>query len=173
MPVHHDRAAAIIEAWGKERPDLDTSSVEVITRVWQLAKVFGDRRREMLRAHALEPALLDLLGTLRRSGEPYALTTRELAAHSGVTTAAISQRLSRAEQRGWIQRRPGDKRTVIVALTQSGLTVIDTAAAGIFTHDDTLLAALDEPQQRTLADLLGILVRDLDDRTTLPPLGAD
>src|SRR5689334_14987242 len=106
MSTETDRAGWIEAAWRRERPDLDPSSIAVITRIWHLAKVFADERRRLLAALDLDPALLDLLGTLRRSGAPYMLTTRELAEHPLVTPAAISQRLTRAERAGWVIRTP-------------------------------------------------------------------
>ncbi|KGM03341.1 MarR family transcriptional regulator, partial [Cellulomonas cellasea] len=104
-----DRTRDIEDAWRRERPDLDPASVRVVTRVWHLAALFSADRRRLLDARGLDSALLDLLGTLRRAGSPYALSTRELAERSRVTPAAISQRLTRAERRGWVTREPAGR----------------------------------------------------------------
>lgn len=158
-----DRAAAIEAAWHRERPDLDASSVRVVTRVWHLAALLTGHRRRLLHARGLDPALLDLLGTLRRAGEPGALTTRELAARSLVTPAAISQRLTRAEQRGWVTReRATTGRRVLVRLTDAGRETIDGTAGAIFAQERELLAGLPDADRATLAGLLGQLIADVE-----------
>lgn len=159
MTSEVDRAQAIMNAWRRERPDLDPSSVAVITRIWQLAKVLGDDRRRLLASLDVEPALVDLLGTLRRAGDPYTLSTRELAERALVTPAAISQRLARAEQHGWVTRERVANRTVLVRLTGKGRDVIDHIAGEIFNHEDQLLCVLALDQRRELADHLERLVQ--------------
>lgn len=157
-----DRAAAIEAAWLRERPDLDASSVRVVTRVWHLAALLSGHRRRLLHARGLDPALLDLLGTLRRAGDPWALTTRDLAERSLVTPAAISQRLTRAEQRGWVTREPAATgRQVLVRLTDAGRETIDATAGAIFAQERDLLAGLPDAERDTLAGLLGRLIADV------------
>lgn len=173
MTSSTDRAGRIQEQWERERPDLDASSIGVVTRIWQLAKVFGERRRELLRSHDIEPALMDLLGTLRRSGEPYALTTRQLAERSMVTPAAISQRLSRAEKQGWVARAPGGDRTTLVTLLPAGKSKVDATAGAIFEADTHLLAALDASERDRLAALLEALGASIDPGGPLPHVGDD
>src|SRR5699024_5583694 len=137
-----DRAATIMRQWQRERPDLDPASVGVVSRVWQLARIFSTHRRSLLTDLGIDSALLDLLGTLRRSGHPYRLTTRELAQAAGVTPAAISQRLTRAEQRGWVHRVPAPGRRVEVHLTEPGRAMADEFAGAVFEADEALVAHL-------------------------------
>lgn len=171
MSTSPDRAAWIEAAWRRERPDLDPSSVAVITRIWHLAKVFADERRRLLATLDIDPALLDLLGTLRRIGEPYTLTTRELAEHTLVTAAAISQRLTRAERHGWVTREPGEGRRVLVHLTAAGRELVDHVASHIFDRDNELLAVLPPGQRRDLAGHLERLVRAVAGPGPMPPVG--
>ncbi|WP_161605949.1 MarR family winged helix-turn-helix transcriptional regulator [Microlunatus speluncae] len=168
---NHDRADKIIAAWQRTRPDLDPSSVAIVTRVWQLARVFGAERRRLLAGEGIDPALMDLLGALRRQDPPHALTTRELAELEGITPAAISQRLSRAEQKGWITRDPQGDRSVLVTLTDAGQAVADGVAAAIFDHDDTLLAVLDPAARRQLAELLRTMCLHLTGDTPVDHVG--
>lgn len=156
-----DRAAMIETQWRRERPDLDPSSIGVITRIWHLGKVFSANRRELLASLGIDTALMDLLGTLRRSGDPYRLSTRELAEASVVSPAAISQRLARAEQRGWVRREPGPARSVDVQLTEEGKQITDEFAGAIFTSDEAMLGGLSAQDRGELTRLLAVLSRSL------------
>ncbi|GAA1719105.1 MarR family winged helix-turn-helix transcriptional regulator [Brachybacterium phenoliresistens] len=171
--AEQDRADEIMEAWRRERPDLDPASVGIVTRIWHLAKVLGDHRRRLLAAQGLDPAMMDLLGALRRSGTPHALSTRALAAREGVTPAAISQRIARAEGLGWITRSPGRSRSVIVTLTPQGQEVVDRTAGAIFAQDDELLSGLPEGRREELAAHLRALCLELDPGTPLEHVGRE
>jgi DNA-binding MarR family transcriptional regulator len=168
-----DRAGHIEAAWRRERPDLDPSSVGIVTRIWHLAKIFGDERRRLLTQLGIEPALLDLLGTLRREGEPYSLSTRQLAERTLVTPAAISQRLSRAEHHGWITREPGPDRSTIVRLTAAGRQRVDEIAGRIFEHENGLLDSLGPAERRRLARQLEQLVLAVAPPGAIDPVGAE
>lgn len=170
MPSAQDRAGQIEQAWRRERPDLDPSAVGIVTRIWHLAKVFSDERRRLLAAEDIDPASMDLLGALRRSGPPYALTTRELARQTLVTPAAVSQRLTRAEQRGWVTREPGEHRAVLVRLTDSGQHRVDDIAGRIFQREAELLAGISSAQRSVLARELRRLLHSLDDDRAGQPL---
>ncbi|MEV4087399.1 MarR family transcriptional regulator, partial [Nonomuraea fuscirosea] len=90
--------AEIAVAWQRERPGTPTDSIEIVTPIWRLAKMFADDRARVLRAAGIDAATLDLLSVIRRSGPPYRLSTRHLAARNLVTAGAISQRVARAER---------------------------------------------------------------------------
>ncbi len=161
-----DRAAVIMDQWRTERPDLDSSSIGVITRIWQIGQICAARRRDLLSDLDIDTALMDLLGTLRRSGAPYSLSTRELAQATGVTPAAISQRLTRAQERGWVTREQLARRAVQVHLTEDGRRTVDNFAGAIFEADDDLLAVLQPEEREALTELLTTMVRRLTEDAT-------
>lgn len=146
----------IAAAWQRERPGLPTSSIAVVTPIWRLAKLFADDRRRVLRDVGVDPATLDLLGVLRRSGPPYQLTTRELTARSLVSAGAISQRLARAQRAGLIERNSSEihRRAVAVTLTAHGHHMIERAVDQVLTREASLLDELDPTDRQALADLL-------------------
>lgn len=152
-------ASEIAAAWHREIPDLPTSSIEVITPLWQAAKRLADDRRRTLAKMGVEPSTLDLLSTLRRAGPPYELTSRQLTERSMVTAGAISQRLARAESAGWITRSPStaSRRAVAVALTAAGHTLIEKTVRELLTHEEMLVADLTDNERRTLNRLLNKL----------------
>lgn len=146
----------IAAAWQRERPGVPTTSIEIVTRIWRLAKLLADDRRRVMHAAGINAATLDLLGVLRRSGPPYRLTTRELTALSLVSAGAISQRLAKAEAAGLVERSRSDdhRRAIAVSLTQAGHALIERAADAVLTREASLVDGLSASQRRALADLL-------------------
>ncbi|SOE14377.1 DNA-binding transcriptional regulator, MarR family [Streptomyces sp. 2323.1] len=152
----------IAAAWERERPGIPVTSIGIVTPIWQLAKLLGDDRRRVLAGAGVDPATLDLLSVLRRSGEPYTLTTRELSRRSLVTAGAISQRVARAEREGLVTRRPGEgrPRTVLVALTPAGHELIEATVDQVLGREAELVGGLTPEQQEQLAGLLRLLLQD-------------
>lgn len=161
-----DPVEAIAAAWQRERPGTPVSSIGVVTPLWRLAKLFGDDRRRVLARAGVDTATLDLLSMLRRAGEPYALTTRELAERSMITAGAISQRVARAEREGLVTRRPGAarRRSVLVELTAEGHTLVESTVDQVLTREADLLTGLTAEQQNQLAGLLRVLLQDVQQR---------
>ena len=153
-------------AWLRERPGTPVASIGVITRIWRVAKLLQDDRRRTLARLGVDTPTLDLLGTLRRAGPPYRLTPGELARATLVTPAAVSQRLARAEARGLVRRdRSGpDGRSVTVALTPAGHTLVERTVDELLTHEEALLSALTGGQREELAGLLRLLLANLTGR---------
>jgi len=150
---------AIAAAWERELPGVPVSSIGVITPLWRVAKTLADDRRRTLHRIGIDPATLDLLSTLRRSGEPWALTTKELAAQTLVTAGAISQRVARAEREGLVTRAPSDagRRAVAVTLTAAGHELVERAVRDLLTHEEELVGGLTAEDRQTLAGLLARL----------------
>ncbi|PXX58178.1 DNA-binding MarR family transcriptional regulator [Nocardia tenerifensis] len=159
----NDPVDAIALAWHRERPGTPVDGIGVVTRIWQLAKAFGDDRRRVLAAAGADTATLDLLSILRRSGPPYSLTTRELKEHTMLTAGAISQRVARAEAEGLVTRAPlGDgSRSVAVTLTPAGHDLVEQLVDQVLGRESDLLSSLTPAQQADLTTLLRILHQDL------------
>jgi DNA-binding MarR family transcriptional regulator len=165
--IQGDPVDAIAAAWQRELPGVPTHSIGIVTRIWQIAKTLGDDRARLLRDHHADTATLDLLSTLRRQGEPYRMTTRELAAASLITAGAITQRVDRAEAQGLVTRsaRP-NSRTVDIELSPLGRATIDSLVTAVLTRECELLADLPAQQhdqlENTLRELLAHLTKTLD-----------
>ena len=113
-----DAVDAVALAWLRERPGTPVEGIGIVTRLWMCAKLLGEDRRRVLASAGADTATLDLLSVLRRSGEPYQLTTRQITEQTGVTAGAISQRLARAENAGLVERSASEgSRIVLVTLT--------------------------------------------------------
>ncbi|CAL9433776.1 MarR family winged helix-turn-helix transcriptional regulator [Streptomyces sp. enrichment culture] len=166
-------AAEIAEAWRRERPGTPTESIEIVTPIWWLGKLFTDDRNGALREAGIDAATLDLLSVIRRSGPPYALSTRELARRTLVTAGAISQRVARAERDGYVRRTPGTtgRRTVLVELTDSGHALIERSVDTVLGREAALVTSLSAPERAQFIALLDKLLTDVRARTGAEPRG--
>src|SRR6185312_941630 len=68
-----DEVDRIVEAWVSQRPDLDFSPLEVLSRVDRLSRHLDRARRDAFRRSELEPWEWDVLSALRRAGDPFQL----------------------------------------------------------------------------------------------------
>lgn len=164
-------AAAIAEAWQRERPGTPTDSIGIVTPLWRLAKLFADDRRRLLTELGIDSATLDLLSVLRRAGTPYELNTRQLAERTLVTAGAISQRVGRAEQAGLVERRTetDGSRAVIVSLTKSGHALIERTVDQVLTRESELVSSLTATERDLLAGKLQSLLDDVTGRVRSDP----
>jgi DNA-binding MarR family transcriptional regulator len=160
-----DEVDSLIEAWERERPDLQYDSLAVLSRVSRLARHLDRARKATFAAHDLEPFEFDVLTALRRAGAPYELSPGALITLTLVTSGTMTNRLDRLEQRRLVTRRrdPEDGRGVRVRLTAKGRTRVDTAFTELLQRENELLAGLSERQRQALAAAL---------RTVLAPFDA-
>jgi DNA-binding MarR family transcriptional regulator len=169
--VEQDQVDRIVEAWRRERPDLDTAPMEVLSRVSRLARHLDRRRREAFAqvrvdGVGLEPWEFDVLAALRRAGPPYELSPSDLLAQTLVTSGTMTTRVEKLAARGLVQRsrrETGDRRGVRVALTDAGRAAADSALEALLGHEHELLRGLPDRDREQLAALLRMLVLPFDD----------
>jgi len=151
-----DEVDRIVDAWRRERPDLDVEPLTVFSRVSRLARHLDRARRGAFARHDLETWEFDVLSALRRSGEPYRLSPGTLVAQTLVTSGTMTNRIDRLEQRGFVERHrsPDDRRGVLVQLTPDGLARVDAAMSDLLDVESRVLGALAPAERPQLADLL-------------------
>jgi len=151
-----DPVDAIVEQWAAVRPDLDTAAMEVFGRIFRLSRAMGDRMEKAYVPYGISRGEFDVLATLRRAGEPYTLSPRELSATLMLTTGGMTGRLDKLERAGLLRRSPDphDRRGLQVTLTEKGLTLIDEAVGSGLTTQTAALSGLTPEQSTQLADLL-------------------
>ena len=159
-----DETDSLLEAWGRERPDLDISPLAVLSRVTRLARHLDRERRSAFAEHGLEAYEFDVLSALRRTGAPYELTPGQLVRQTLVGSGTTTNRLDRLESRGLIDRRPDpeDGRVRRVRLTDRGRDRVDAAIVDLLDRERRLLAGLSEPERNTLARLLRSVLVNFD-----------
>jgi DNA-binding MarR family transcriptional regulator len=161
-----DETDSLLEAWRRERPDLDLAPLAVLSRVTRLARHLDRERRAAFAEHGLEAYEFDVLSALRRAGRPYELTPGGLVRQTLVGSGTTTNRLDRLESRGLIDRRPDpeDGRVRRVRLTDRGRDRVDAAVADLLGRERRLLGGLSEPDRNTLAGLLRSVLVNFDSR---------
>jgi DNA-binding MarR family transcriptional regulator len=159
-----DAVDRVIAQWDAVRPDLDNSPIGVIGRVSRLSRLIDRRLGENFARFGIENWMYDVLATLRRSGEPYELTAGDLVRQTMVTTGAITNRIDRLVERGYVERAGAeDRRKVIVRLTARGRELVDDVVGDHLATEREVLAALSPRQQAELATVLRTLLVGLGD----------
>jgi len=156
----HDEVDRLVAAWARERPDLDTSPLLVLSRVSRLAHHLERARAEAFAATELVQWEFDVLAALRRSGAPHALSPSSLTAATLVTSGTMTTRIDRLAARGLVERHPdpADRRGVLVQLTDEGARRVDAALADLLVRERSVLDALSPAQAEQLAALLRALL---------------
>jgi DNA-binding MarR family transcriptional regulator len=157
-----DEVDALLDAWRRERPDLDLRPMEVLSRISRLAHHLDRRRASAFGSHGLEPWEFDVLAALRRSGSPYQLTPGQLLRETLVTSGTMTNRVDRLAARNLVSRAddPGDRRGVLVRLTDGGRETVDAALADLLRAERAMLTDLaDTDRNQLVAALRRLLAR--------------
>ncbi|WP_028473912.1 MarR family winged helix-turn-helix transcriptional regulator [Nocardioides alkalitolerans] len=156
----HDEVDELVDAWARERPDLDLGPVEVFSRISRLSRHLDLARRRAFAAHHIEPWEFDVLAALRRAGAPYELSPGRLLRETLVTSGTMTNRVDRLNSRGLVDRLPdpNDRRGVLVRLTREGKAAVDGAFEALLTAEAEIVAGLPEEERARLADLLRTLM---------------
>lgn len=151
-----DKVDQILEQWRREAPELDCAAMEIPGRLARLSDHVGRRIQRVFSDLGLPPGGFDVLATLRRSGPPYRLSPNDLLEWMMVTSGTMTNRIDQLERAGLVTREanPDDRRSVLIALTDQGRTVVDEALRRHLDNEREMLRPLSPEQQRQLADLL-------------------
>ena len=160
MSGMRDEVDELVEAWARERGDLDLEPVAVFSRISRLARHLDLARRQAFTDHGIESWEFDVLAALRRAGAPYELSPGRLLRETLVTSGTMTNRVDRLAARGYVERYPdpADRRGVIVRLTAEGKTAVDGAFEALLEAEKSLLADLPAKEQKKLAALLRSLL---------------
>jgi DNA-binding MarR family transcriptional regulator len=155
-----DRIEGVRAEWARERPDLDTSPMEVIGRILRAERLASGPIRTVLARYGLDRGGFDVLATLRRSGPPYRLTPTRLFRELVLTSGAVTHRVDALERAGLVERVGGqqDRRSTLVGLTAAGQAVIDQAMTAHMACEQSMLTSLPDAERQLLAALLGRLL---------------
>jgi DNA-binding MarR family transcriptional regulator len=160
-----DEVDRLVAAWQRERPDLDVTPLEVLSRVTRLARHLDRARGDAFDDHGLEPWEFDVLAALRRAGPPYELSPGALLPLTLVSSGTMTNRIDRLAARGLVTRRPDpdDRRGVLVTLTGEGRERVDAALEDLLTQERRILGSLSPAERERLADLLRAVTAPFED----------
>jgi DNA-binding MarR family transcriptional regulator len=151
-----DEVDRIVEAWHRERADLDVEPLQILSRISRLAGVLDERRAAAFVEHGLQAHEFDVLAALRRNGDPFEMTAGELGAATYVTSGTMTSRLDRLVTRKLVIRRPDDDdgRLVRVRLTAAGRRRVDGALTALVESERELVGQLSAAKRDRLAAAL-------------------
>ncbi len=163
MP-QNDEVDRIVTAWERERPDLDFTPLQVLSRVGRLSRHLDRARRTAFAASDLELWEFDVLSALRRAGSPYQLSPKALLQQTLVSSGTMTNRIDRLVERELVARAtdPNDGRGVLVVITARGRERVDAAIDQLLTAESELLDGLSLGDQERLSTLLRKLSLDFD-----------
>jgi DNA-binding MarR family transcriptional regulator len=154
-PPERDTVDTILEQWQAVRPDLDVSVIGVIGRVSRFSRLIDQRLEQNFADFGIEAWMFDVMATLRRSGEPFALTAGALVRQAMITTGAMTNRIDRLVARGLVERAAADdRRRVMVQLTPAGFDLVEAVVEAHLATEREILSSLSARQQRELAAML-------------------
>ena len=154
MPT--DSVDRLLKSWAERDPRLDTSALEVVGRL-RLCNAYLERAIvAALRPFGLSLGEFDVLSTLYRRGDAGGTKPTDLAQSALITSGAMTSRLARLERAGLIERRPepGDRRGVLVQLTERGERLAEESLHAVLAADDAFLEPLGRRQRDSVATAL-------------------
>lgn len=164
MEEELDEVDRIVAAWRDVRPDIDVTPMQILSRVTRLSRQLDRKRKAVFASHGLETWAFDVLSSLRRAGDPYQMSPSALTVELLVTSGTMTNRIDRLASAGWVsrQRDPGDRRGVLVQLTEEGRRKVDDALSDFLALEAQMLQALDESECASLAASLRHLVASVE-----------
>lgn len=146
----------ILQQWSAERPDLDVSGMGVFGRLSRAERMLDRSLAQTFARYGLNRGEFDVLATLRRAGGPYGLTPTDLYRSMMRSSAAMTNRIDRLEERELVRRSPdpGDRRGVLITLTEEGHDLIEEVVEAHVEGEERLLGALSGEEREQLATLL-------------------
>jgi len=146
--------------------DLDLAVEGIVDRIGGINRRIKWMHEETLDQLGLNITDWHVLTALRWAGEPYRRTAGELARRAELTSGAMTSRLDALEKEGLVRRLrdPGDRRSVLVELTDEGRDKHEQGM-GIQAQKEALLAeALTDTEKEQLNSLLRRVMITLEGR---------
>ncbi|MEU5870094.1 MarR family transcriptional regulator [Glycomyces sp. NPDC047369] len=154
-----DAVDRIIGQWHREMPELELDSMALFGRIHRISQKLGARLHALRSEKGLGRNEFDVLATIRRSGEPFTLSPKEISAAMMLSSGGLTGRLDKLEASGFIERLPdpGDRRGIKVRMTPLGREVIEESVRIGIAAQNEALAPLTAKER----DQLGALLRKL------------
>jgi len=156
VPAVPDATDRVLHQWAQVRPDLDVSSVGVISRLGRLRAIIAEEQEALFAEHGVTNPTFTMLVTLVRINQPGGISQRRLANEMALTPGTVSARVDRLVADGLVVRSPdpADGRGSLVTLTDRGRDLFEAVVPAHLANQVRLLGSLSAEEQATLAGLL-------------------
>jgi DNA-binding MarR family transcriptional regulator len=159
-----DHVDRLVREWSTVRPDLDVAPIAVVYRLTRLAAEWNNEIDRVFAKAKMTNTDFAVLANLRRAGEPYQLSQRQIMNALRLTSGTISIRIDKLVERGLVERQPdpSDARATLVTLTTTGSEMFDAVAPEHLANEARLVAALSNEEQEVLGRLLKTLLIEVE-----------
>ena len=166
---HIDRLLERLEPLHHVDIDLDVEAI--VDRIASINKRIKRGMEATLAQYGLTHPDFQVLGTLRLWRSDHRSSPGELAADMELSSGAMTSRLDRLEEAGYVRRLrdPDDRRGVVVELTQEGERAWDEAASVQGRREAFFASTLTKPEQQQLNMLLRKLMLAFETRASAQP----
>lgn len=166
MKKQEDHVDRLRKQWFRELPDLDTTPMAVLGRVYRLSQLIGPSIAATFARYGIDRGEFDVLATLRRSGPPYRLTPTQLYAALMVPSGSLTHRLGRLEKAALVVRRRSDRdrRSIAVELSEEGERLVAKAFRADMKNERALMAGLSDADATRMAAMLRKLTLAIEER---------
>jgi DNA-binding MarR family transcriptional regulator len=141
---------------GLGHPDIDLEVEGIIDRIGGLHRRIKKGMEVVVAEHGLTLPDWHVMSRLRLSSTDHRSSPGELAADLELSSGAMTSRLDRLEEQGFVRRLPDptDRRGIVVELTPEGKAAWDRTAGIAGRREAFFASALTKAEQRQLNQLL-------------------
>jgi DNA-binding MarR family transcriptional regulator len=152
-------------------PMLDPEVEGLVDRSGGINRRFRRALDETLEEFRLDYSEWRLLGLLSRHGEVYRSSPGRLARLMELSSGAMTNRLDRLEEAGYVRRLPDpdDRRGVLVELTDEGKRIYEDAIGVQGRKEELFASALTKAEQKQLNGLLRKIMLEFERAEGGPP----
>lgn len=163
MPKTLDWTDRLLESWTALEPGLELAPYQATARISRLALHVARREEQVFARFGLNRGDLGVLSALRIAGSDR-LSPTDLFKGLMQSSAGITGRLDRLEERGYVRRarHPNDRRGILVELTEEGRKTVDEAVRANTAAERELVAGLTAQELNTLGVLLKKMLATLE-----------
>jgi DNA-binding MarR family transcriptional regulator len=155
-----------VEQSVEEFPSIDPEVEGIVARICKVNRYLDVSLDDTLEGFDLNRGDFRILVHLRSAGPPYEAAPKVLGDYFLISTGSMTNRLDRLETRGLIERSPDpkDRRSVVIRLTDKGISLLDDAVALQAKKESDVMGPLTDEERKVLVSALRSLVVSMEDR---------
>jgi DNA-binding MarR family transcriptional regulator len=159
-----DWTDALLDRLALIRSRNEIEAYQVTARISRIGLHIARQQEEAFGRLRLNRGEVGVLGALLLAGPKQQLSPTQLFKGLMLSSAGITSRLDRLENRGYVKRtpHPSDRRAVLVGLTDTGRKALEEAITNDAAGEKDLLSSLSKGEQRFLVSLLRKLLAGLE-----------